>query len=299
MYEGPLKQFLRFLALHYTIPFNRFVAHFTSHLIYTALILLVAINPADVPGQIEPDWYDYLAIIYSVAYLIADAQENAKNMKMGFTDIIITYNFVFRLLILVGMLLKAIGFYWTCLKPEDREDQQLTSYMSCTTDDPSNFNHFKNISLVSVGYGLYSIGMTLSMLKILYWSQLHHILGPLSISIKKVIKDLILVATAYALFLIAFSVSITYILELSKLEFCDTDEVNRTLIHHNEKEYHSETVLNQTVLIVEYSYSQDKTFNHFRNYTDALKTAFWSLFEPGHPEVVGCSTGRGRRMLNM
>jgi hypothetical protein len=60
--------------VHYTIPFNRFVAHFTSHLIYTSLILLVAINPNDEPGQIEMDWYDYLTVLYTLAYLLADVQ---------------------------------------------------------------------------------------------------------------------------------------------------------------------------------------------------------------------------------
>jgi hypothetical protein len=62
-------------------------------------------------------------------------------------------------------------------------------------------------------------------LKILYWSQLHHILGPLSISIKKVIKDLVLVTTAYILFLLAFSIGIKYILELSQKEFCDQERI--------------------------------------------------------------------------
>jgi hypothetical protein len=44
-----------------------------------------------------------------------------------------------------------------------------------------------------------------------------------------VIKDLVLVATAYILFLLAFSVCIKYILELSQREFCDEDEISRML----------------------------------------------------------------------
>ncbi len=39
---------------------------------------------------------------------------------------------------------------------------------------------------MAIGYGIYGVGMTMCMLKIFYWSQLHHVLGPLSISIKKV-----------------------------------------------------------------------------------------------------------------
>jgi hypothetical protein len=69
-------KFLKHLVVHYTIPFNRFVANFTSHLIYTLLIVLVAVNPSDVPGQTEIDWYDYLTVLYTLAYLLADAQAN-------------------------------------------------------------------------------------------------------------------------------------------------------------------------------------------------------------------------------
>jgi hypothetical protein len=48
-----------------------------------------------------------------------------------------------------------------------------------------NPKHCFNL-LVAIGYGIYGVGMTMCMLKIFYWSQLHHVLGPLSISIKKV-----------------------------------------------------------------------------------------------------------------
>jgi hypothetical protein len=47
----------------------------------------------------------------------------------------------------------------------------------------------------------------------------------------------------------------------------------------------------QVVRLVQYGYDPTKNHNHFRNYSSALKIAFWSLFDPGHPEVVGCSTG--------
>ena len=244
--------------------------------------------------------YDWLAILYSVAYLVADVQENSKNKKMGFTAIIISYNFIFRLLVLMGLLIKAVGFSLECPKEEVVTEEVtatharwLLSYAGCIRDNPADLNYDKVTSLVAIGYGLYGLGMTLSLLKILYWSQLHHVLGPLSISIKKVIKDLVLVATAYILFLFAFSIGIKHILELSQLEFCDEEEVHQVFNHT--EDYHivnrTYSELNRTLSLVEYSYSQDKTFNHFRSYKDALKTAFWSLFEPGHPEVVGCSSG--------
>ena len=31
--------------------------------------------------------------------------------------------------------------------------------------------------------------------------------------------------------------------------------------------------------------------NQFKDISNTLKVVFWSLFEPGHPEVVGCADG--------
>ena len=29
--------------------------------------------------------------------------------------------------------------------------------------------------------------------------------------------------------------------------------------------------------------------NQFRRFKQSMKTCFWSLFDPGHPEVIGCT----------
>ena len=173
--------------------------------------------------------YDCLVVIYSVAYLIADTQESLKNKKMGFADVIISYNFLFRLLVLVGLLIKSLGFFMECTKPGEGRWKNLQASFSfsldCSLDDPAALRYRTPWSPVAIGYCIYGVAMTMSMLKILYWSQLHHVLGPLSISIKKVMKDLVLVATAYLLFLFSFSLCIKYVLELSQREYCTKDEV--------------------------------------------------------------------------
>eukprot|EP00095_Tigriopus_kingsejongensis_P004592 maker-scaffold416_size178335-snap-gene-0.25 protein:Tk04592 transcript:maker-scaffold416_size178335-snap-gene-0.25-mRNA-1 annotation:"short transient receptor potential channel 5-like" len=42
---------------------------------------------------------------------------------------------------------------------------------------------------------------------------------------------------------------------------------------------------------VQESGSSETSDNQFRTMRSSLKTLFWSVFDPGHPEVVGCSTG--------
>jgi hypothetical protein len=37
---------------------------------------------------------------------------------MGFTDLIISYNFIFRLLVLLGTIVKAVGFWLECPQPQ-------------------------------------------------------------------------------------------------------------------------------------------------------------------------------------
>ena len=36
-------------------------------------------------------------------------------------------------------------------------------------------------------------------------------------------------------------------------------------------------------------FNLEDNVNHFRLLKEAIKTCFWSLFDPGHPEVIGCT----------
>ena len=36
-------------------------------------------------------------------------------------------------------------------------------------------------------------------------------------------------------------------------------------------------------------FTMEDNVNHFRTFRESIKTCFWSLFDPGHPEVIGCT----------
>ena len=36
-------------------------------------------------------------------------------------------------------------------------------------------------------------------------------------------------------------------------------------------------------------FNLEDNVNHFRLFQEAIQTCFWSLFDPGHPEVIGCT----------
>ena len=112
--------------------------------------------------------------------------------------------------------------------------------------------------------------ITLFTIKTFYWYQLQHNLGPLAISVKKSLYDLLMIMLVWGVFFAAFAAGIGLIM--------------------NEEEIKSR---NST------SEGEEEEFNAFHywladNSTDhsmdgVFKTMFWSLFDPGKPEYLGPS----------
>ena len=63
---------------------------------------------------------------------------------------------------------------------------------------------------------LYSLGVTMLVLKTFYWYQLHQSLGPLAITVKKIMKDIFMISIAYLIFFLAFSFGIGLIMNESE-----------------------------------------------------------------------------------
>ena len=51
-------------------------------------------------------------------------------------------------------------------------------------------------------------GATMIILKTFYWYQLHQSLGPLAISVKRVLNDIIMISIAYLVFYVSFTLGI-------------------------------------------------------------------------------------------
>ena len=113
------------------------------------------------------------------------------------------------------------------------------------------------------------IGVTLAITKLFYWCQLSSWLGPLAILTKKVFRDILKVGTAYVVFYLAFSVGIHYIMSVPVPVGTKNCTDNG-------------------------SYNRFSVFLTKKSSDGALKTAFWSIFDPGHPEYLGCDYGFAR-----
>ena len=70
------------------------------------------------------------------------------------------------------------------------------------------------------------------MIKTFYWYQLHQNLGPLAISVKKIIYDLLLIILVYGVFFIAFAASIGLI--MNEHQMSQSSEGNETNVMSKE-----------------------------------------------------------------
>ena len=114
------------------------------------------------------------------------------------------------------------------------------------------------------------------MIKTFYWYQLHQNLGPLAISVKKILYDLLMIILVWGVFYTAFAASIGLIMNEEDEEKSSQGRT-RTKCNCPEEEeeeynaFHSWSANNST------SHSIDGVF----------KTMFWVFFDPGKPEYLG------------
>lgn len=264
--------FFKSLMIHYTIPFNRFISHLIAHFTYLAVLAITVLNPLDTANQVDVDWYDYLLPLLTIAYLFVDIRQLCVNMRVRSSLMNLFYNLIFHVCVFLGVILRVVGFIYECMEHKNLSvnDWQI-ALTNCSVDNPASPEYDKWTSAVTYGYGFIGIGIVMGTLKILYWTQLVHTIGPLVISIKSVYKDIFLVGVAYALFLFSFSLGMKFVMDLSAFDTCKFED----------------TLTNGSLV----PFSLDKEANQFTKFEYALKTSLWSLFDPGHPEVVGCSTG--------
>merc|ERR1719153_1522662 len=93
-------------------------------------------------------------------------------------------------------------------------------FVGCTLGilkDNLNKDHLNKLNLDALNQVeacMTGVGVTLAFTKLFYWCQLSSWLGPLAISIKKVFRDILMVAVAYFVFYLAFTVGIHYIMSV-------------------------------------------------------------------------------------
>jgi len=260
-------------VLFFTFPFNRFIAHSFSNIFYLVCLCLVITNPADIPVKIDIDWYDVLLPVLTIAFICIDCKLIYQNHKVKFNMGALIFNLLFHLIILIGTFLRGIGFYLECKKEFGSE----SFYKDCTLDNPALERFHKYLSPVIYGYGMYGVGVVMGALKILQWSQISHRFGPFVISLKEVINDIKKVIFSFGLFILTFSIAIKYVMDTDNTK-CDGET----------EEPDTKT-----------SWDIEEKENKFKTYPSSFKVSLWSVFDPGHPEVVGCTMQGIPRYLAM
>ena len=100
----------------------------------------------------------------------------------------------------------------------------------------------------------YFLGSTMAFLRILYWFQISETFGPVVLNITRVFTDLFTVMSTYLVWLIAFSISITYLISTdSNLREVSSDS-------NQQDDYHS---------------------NYKSRYVSIALALFWSTVSPG------------------
>eukprot|EP00092_Neocalanus_flemingeri_P048313 GFUD01055058.1.p1 GENE.GFUD01055058.1~~GFUD01055058.1.p1 ORF type:complete len:494 (-),score=83.58 GFUD01055058.1:98-1372(-) len=236
--------------LHLSYPINRFIAHTLSYIFFLIFLVLVSENPEDEEDKLDPDWYDIAAVVMAMGFFVSEMGEFVKRYKgknFSFWNI---FDIACYLTLLVSNLAKAIGYWMEC-----KTDAESDSIFGCTLDLPHKYGEN---SVVVVSYSLFGVGLTLTFSKLLYFCQISHKIGPIAISIKRVCKDIILVAISFLIFLIAFGLGIFYLMKNVNDE--DVEEECKHQLHDT---------------------------------TEVFKTLFWNLFDPASIEDFGCRKIKG------
>ena len=102
-------------------------------------------------------------------------------------------------------------------------------------------------------------------------------------SIKNVIRNVLTVGVAYIVFYLAFTIGMYNILHQAT-ELCPQEQEKYGCPGSNDN-LTWKTNSTQS----NYLFNIEANENQFHTLETSARTNLWSLFDPGHPEVVGCS----------
>ena len=233
--------------LHLSYPINRFIADTFTHILFLIFLVVASENPNDDPQELDIDWYQVAVPLMALGFLVTELREfsrrfDGKNFRFWNVFEIVCY------LILIGSdWVKIIGFMMECKEDEKTQDPRL--WFGCKKDIPHKYG---KKSAVAVGYSMFGVGLTLCFSKLIYFCQIFHTIGPIAISIKRITKDIFLVAVCFLIFLQSFGLGIFYLMKDVK----DADSDCKHSLHHT---------------------------------SDVYKSLFWNIFDPATIEDFGCS----------
>ena len=222
----------------------------------------------------------------------------------GIRDIYKVMQFLCCTFILVGKLFKFIGFTQCAMKSAEKTSWVSSLFslilFKCEQDDPQLYC---DDSYLKTGYSLIGIGATICILNLLHWFELSHSLGPIIVSLHHTVSDILKILTTFLVFLFAFSVGLHFSLRLSNM-YCK-DEIEKVearsqtlrstlsspsnTLNLTQSDDGTQECRQKMVETNLTGFSLEDNVNHFRHFKESVKICFWSLFDPGHPEVIGCT----------
>ena len=225
-------------------PINRCISHFSSLLTIMVLIIVAVFHPISRCGGAEFHMYPArVALIIMIAACVVKEIEDfsaVKSFKIYFQfDFWRTYRIVNHWSIVIAI---AIQIHLELRIHHAKPDEKF--------DDEAYFSD-----------AMFALATTISVLHFLYWIQLHNTMGPIVISVSKVLGDVLTISVMYIIVLLAFTCGIVFMSRGIGTVECKHLLLNSTLVRR-----------------LQPADTQSKIMRNFYNTTE---TMIWALLGPG------------------
>ena len=245
----------------FDVPINRFLTYSGFYLIYLVFILMVVLTPdSDEKGLLTFGFIHYGLGVYASAYLFKDLclMLIRKSLK--------TYFKFWRVLDLVTDLLLFIGIIMRFLTYHKIQHIVHEHILGTEYEEQA----IRNALLAS--RIMLSLSATSSLLKLMYWFQLHDKVGPIVLNVSRVMTDIVTIFFVYIVTIVAYTVGLVLVDKSVKMSNTSATHVNA-----------SEFGLGQYVDWNSTSES-NKTFSH--SFLHSFMTLFWATLGPGESDDI-------------
>ena len=248
----------------FDVPINRFLTYSGFYLIYLVFILMVVLTPdSDEKGLLTFGFIHYGLGVYASAYLFKDLclMLVRKSLK--------TYFKFWRVLDLVTDLLLFIGIIMRFLTYHKIQHIVHEHILGTEFEEQA----IRNALLAS--RIMLSLSATSSLLKLMYWFQLHDKVGPIVLNVSRVMTDIVTIFFVYIVTIVAYTVGLVLVrnIDLSGLVGISKSLHNET--HDNASEFG----LGQYV-------DWNSTSDSGTTVRDTIMTLFWATLGPGESDDI-------------
>ena len=168
-------------------PFNRAMTRFFIHIFFILNVILSLIDPLDEGEGGDWSFYDVITPLFFTSFFIDHIIELVKQRWKFLASFWNLYCLSYEFLFVVGFGLRGHGFYM--LRQENNNDNRAAL--------PAN--HITNI-----GSTLYGIAAAMAIMEFMRWLIYIRSVGPMIISIIKMIKDMVIFTLIFVIILVGF-----------------------------------------------------------------------------------------------